>query len=160
LAVALQNARSFEQLVGEKRAEVKQKEEAEGRLEAYRRSPMGQAEAMARQLLARPEGALAELHRLAQLAGQQAEVAASLSHLPKLLANSRPNGHGLNGEEIEWLAGLAEGFHYLFASQQASELLPVGLRVLTGRLAQVTAVGGAGANVVGVADGSRNPGGL
>jgi putative methionine-R-sulfoxide reductase with GAF domain len=134
LAVALQNAQSFEQLVVDKLAEVKQKEEAEERLEVHRRSPLGQAELLAEQLMARPAEALAELHRLTQLAGQKAEMAASLSHLPKILANCRPNG--LAAEEIRMLSSLAEGYHYLFASQQAPELLPVGLRVLTSRLQQ------------------------
>jgi putative methionine-R-sulfoxide reductase with GAF domain len=136
LAVALLNAQSFEKLVAEKLAEAQQKEEAEKRLEVYRRSPVGQAEIFARQLLDQPENSLAALHELAQSAGQDSEAAALLSHLPRLLEGTQPNRLARDIKDAAMLAKLAEGVNFLFTSQNAPELLLVGLRTLTNQLEQ------------------------
>jgi putative methionine-R-sulfoxide reductase with GAF domain len=136
LAVALLNARSFEQLLAEKLAEARQKEEAEQQLAAHRRSPVGQAELLARRLTARPVDSLVELYQLAQSAGQDTEAAALLGHLPKLLDNNQTEE-----QELPDVARLAEGFHYLYSSQDTPELLLVGLRTLTKELERPSTAG-------------------
>lgn len=141
LAVALLNAQSFEQLVAEKLTEVKQKEEAEGQLEIYRRSPMGQAELFAQQLLTRPENSLVALHQLAQTAGHNLETAALLSHLPKLLDDTHHDVNEQTLHDVALLAKMAEGFNYLFAGQNAPELLLLGLRTLTKQLERPSIAG-------------------
>lgn len=134
LAVALLNAQSFEQLVTEKLAEARQKEEAEERLEAYRRSPVGQAERFAQQLLGQPETSLPALHQLTDMAGRNLEAAAMLGHLPKLLEETDHPVAELEHHDVALLANVAEGYNYLFTSQNSPKLLPIGLRTLTEQL--------------------------
>lgn len=107
-------------LVQEAQAEIKRREDAEERLEAYRNSPMGRAETMAHSLLEHPEHAFPRLHALAQEASRDANAANLLGNLPKVLDN-------LSAGPV---AGLAEGLNYLFTSQFTAELLPIGLRTL------------------------------
>jgi putative methionine-R-sulfoxide reductase with GAF domain/AAA+ ATPase superfamily predicted ATPase len=141
LAVAFLNAQSFEKLVAEKLAEAKQKEDAEKRLEAYQRSPVGQAELFAQKLLARPENSLIELHELVQTAGKNSDAAAVLSHLPRLMDETRPNAEKQELHDVGLLAKMAEGYHYLFSSQNAPELLLLGLRTLTKQLDRPSTAG-------------------
>lgn len=111
-------------LIQERDVEAQHREEAERRLEAHRNSPIGRAEAFAETLLARPEAALVELHRLAQAAGQDPNAASLIDHLPGVLDSL---GAGP-------ISKLAEGFNYLFTSQFEPEVLPVGLRTLIAQL--------------------------
>lgn len=136
LAIALLNAQSFEKLVAEKLIEAQQKEDAERRWEAYRRSPGGQAEQFAQDILSQPENSFAMLHQLAQTAGQNLDTAALLNHLPRLLEDTQPQPWKRDLTEIHFLAKIAEGFNFLIASQNAPELLLVGLRTLTRQLNQ------------------------
>ncbi|MDQ5853452.1 MAG: AAA family ATPase, partial [Chloroflexota bacterium] len=114
------------QLIEEQRAEAERREETERRLEEHRRSPTGRA-AAALAILARPEAALSELHRLTGGAGHDRDTSLLLGNLPTALAN-------LGAESI---AELAKGFNYLFTSQFAPELLPAGLRSINTQLEQV-----------------------
>jgi len=98
--------------------------EVERRLEAYRNSPMGRAEAAAKALLAQPETALIELQCLAQKAGRDASIASLMNSLPQVLGTL----------EAQPLARLAEGFNYILGSQLAPEMLPIGLRTLISQL--------------------------
>lgn len=108
------------QLIQEKQTEAARREETERRLESYRNSPAGRAEAFAQKLIDAPAAALAELHALTEKAGTDPETAAMLEPLPTALtAAGSPT-----------LAGLADGYRYLFAGQTSPELLPVGLREL------------------------------
>lgn len=116
--------------------ERKRQEEAERRLEAYRSSPLGRAETLARSLLRQPETALIELHRLAQTTAQDPDAASLVGHLPRVLED-------LGAES---LAGLAEGFNYILDSQSAPELLSVGLRILITQLEQPLAKSWLGAD--------------
>ncbi|MCB0166358.1 MAG: AAA family ATPase [Anaerolineae bacterium] len=109
--------------------ERKRQEAAERRLEAYRQSPLGRAEALAQTLLSQPETALSNLHALAQTAGHDTNAASLMGHLPTVLESL----------EAKPTADLAEGFNYFLSSQTASELLPVGLRTLTAQLEQPSA---------------------
>jgi hypothetical protein len=111
-------------LIQEKRDEARRREEVERRLEAYRNSPLGRAEAFAQELLFEPEGALVELHRLAQASGQDPNSASLIDNLPRVL----------DGMRAEPIARLAEGFNYLLTSRVEPEVLPVGLRTLIGEL--------------------------
>lgn len=115
-------------LIAEKQAEAQQKEAAERHLEAYRNSPLGRAEAMAQQLMERPDNAFIELHALAQTGGNDPEAASLLGNLQQVLAHrvNEPDKVDLS----LWLAGLAEGLNYLYTSQVSPELLTVGLRTL------------------------------
>ena len=115
-------------LIQERDVEAQRREEVERHLEAHRNSPIGRAEAFAETLLARPESALVELHRLAQAAGQDPNAASLIDHLPGVLDSL---GAGPISE-------LAEGFNYLFTSQFEPEVLPVGLRTLIAQLDQET----------------------
>jgi hypothetical protein len=117
------------QLIGERQAEAARIEEAERRLETYRNSPAGRAEAFASALIADPQHALSELHTLAQNAGPDPALAAMLEPLPA----------ALSAAGAPQMAGVADGYRYLFAGQSAPELLPVGLRTLTEALASLNA---------------------
>lgn len=118
------------QLIEEKEAEVRRREASERQLLAYRHSPAGRAEATAQALLSEPAVALIELHRLVQRAETDPETAALLEPLPA----------ALTAAAAPLLAGLAEGYRYLFSARQAPEVLSAGLRELTGHLAQPAAV--------------------
>jgi hypothetical protein len=98
--------------------------EVERRLETYRNSPMGRAEAAAKALLAQPETALIELQCLAQKAGQDAGVASLMNSLPQ----------ALDTLEARPLARIAEGLNYIVTSQLAPEMLTFGLRTLISQL--------------------------
>ncbi|GAB4580859.1 MAG: hypothetical protein Fur0022_36030 [Anaerolineales bacterium] len=135
LAVALLNAQYFEQLVAEKLTEARQKEQAEKQLEAYRNSPMGQAEIFAQQLLTQPENAFRMMHQLAQTASQNSESAALLNHLPRLLEDTQPAALKQDFNVLTFLAKTAEGYNFLASSQNAPELLLIGLRTLNRQLA-------------------------
>ncbi|HNB52363.1 MAG TPA: GAF domain-containing protein, partial [Anaerolineales bacterium] len=141
LAVALLNAQTFEQLVAEKLAEAQQKEEVEKQLEAYRRSPVGRAEAFAQQLDPLPENAFAMLHQLAQTAGQNPDSAVILNQLPRILEDTQPHTGQRTPSEGVFLARAAEGFNFLISSQNASELLPVGLRILSRQISSPSTPG-------------------
>ncbi len=108
------------QLIQEKQAEASRREETERQLEAYRNSPMGRAEALAQQLINQPETGLNEIHTLTQTAGQDPDTADLLEHLSRVI--------GYLGANL--LTGFADGYSFIFASQSAPELLPVGLRTL------------------------------
>lgn len=108
------------QLIMEKQNESRRREEAERYLEAHRNSPVGQAETMALTLMEKPADLLSELHGLAHKAGKDPETAILFSHLPKVLPESG--------------GSLAESFYYLFASRNAPELLPLGMRTLVNQL--------------------------
>lgn len=107
-------------LIRQQRAETARREAVENHLAAHRASPIGRAETLTEQLLLQPAIVFNELYELTQLAGQSPDTASLLGHLPKMLES-----HG-----APRLAGLAEGFNYLFTSQLAPEVLPVGLRTL------------------------------
>lgn len=108
--------------------EIGEKQAAEQRLAAYRRSPAGQAEVQAQQLLEQPQKAVAQMYWLAQQAGQDQAQAALLDNLAGVLSS----------QERPELAGLAEGFNDLVRSQKNPRLLLVGLQTLTGQLAKVS----------------------
>jgi hypothetical protein len=114
------------QLIEEKQAETRQRAEMERQLAEHWNSPMGRAEATAERILRHPEKALAELHRLAQEAGDHPESAALIANLPNALEHAQAGG----------LARLAEGYAYLLESQAAPEMLPVALRTIAGQLQQ------------------------
>lgn len=107
-------------LMEEKQAEALRREEAERSLEAHRNSPLGQAEARALTLRNQPNQALAELHSIAQAAGTDPQAASLLLNLPIALNNL--------GEIA--LAGLAQGYAYLYNSQFTPQLMEIGLRSL------------------------------
>jgi hypothetical protein len=117
------------QLIQEKQAEAQRIEEAERRLEGYRNSPTGRAEHFANSLISNSQPPLVELHRLTQTAGTDPATAAMLEPLPA----------ALTALHAPVLAGLADGYRYIFASQATPEVLPVGLRALTDHLAQLDA---------------------
>ena len=104
--------------------ERKRRLQAERRLEAYRSSPIGRAEALAQALQPRRTHALSELHRLTQGVGQDPAVDHLLGNLPQAFGNLREPD----------LAALAEGFNYVVVSRSAPELLAVGVRTLIGVL--------------------------
>jgi hypothetical protein len=111
------------QLIAEQRAEAQRREEQERQLAARRASPIGRAEAAAEELLADRPAAFVTLHRLANEAGQSAEAARLLEHLPRAIGL-------LDHPAAPALAGLADGLGYLVASRAQPELLPAGLRAL------------------------------
>jgi hypothetical protein len=76
------------------------------RARAYRRSPIGQAEAFLLRLTLEPESSLPELHRLVT---DEARVTALLPHLPGL---ARQAGN-------EMVAGLAEGYYLILTRPEA-----------------------------------------
>ncbi|MCB0192700.1 MAG: AAA family ATPase [Anaerolineae bacterium] len=98
--------------------------DVERRWEAHRTSPAGQAEVKAQALLARPEIVLIELHRLAQKAGQEPQVAGLLRHLP----------HALHRVGSTSIATLADGFNYIVTGQVTPKMVVVGLQILTKQL--------------------------
>lgn len=98
--------------------------EAERQLEAYRNSPLGQAERMAHKLLDQPETALIELHRLIQRAERDVQAASLIKNLPQVL----------NNLGVGSVARLAEGFSHLYDSQASPDRLMIGLRTLTSQL--------------------------
>lgn len=106
------------QLIQEREAEARRREEAERYLEAHRNSPVGRAEALAAEMLERPQTTLVEIHHLAQTVGRDVGAASLLANLPLAFDNFGKGPY----------AGLAEGFHYLVTSQASPEMLPVGLR--------------------------------
>jgi GAF domain-containing protein len=112
------------QVFQEKQQESQRRAEVERRLEAYRDSPAGRAEAFARKLLSAPETALVVLNDLALAAGQDLDAARVMENLHTALEN-------LGAQPV---ADLAEGYNYLLAGQFAPELVPVGLRALIVRL--------------------------
>jgi hypothetical protein len=103
---------------------VAQLVESERQLEAYRASPSGRAEVVARDFVAQPEMALFRLHDLTRRAGPEADAASLLSNLPQ----------ALNHLQAGPLARLAEGFNYLYAGQIKPEMLALGLHTLTDEL--------------------------
>ncbi len=111
-------------LMEEKQAEAQRREDAERSLEEHRNSPLGQAEARAQSLREHPRQAIVELHRQAQDAGADPDAAALLVNLPTTLHNLGQTA----------LAGLAEGYSYLYTSQTTPELMEVGLRSLISQL--------------------------
>lgn len=117
------------QLIQEKQAETQRIEEAERRLESYANSPAGRAERFANSLISNTQSSLTELHAITQTAGTDPATAAMLEPLSAALTS-------LNAST---LAGLADGYRYLFASQATPEVLPVGLRTLTDYLTQLDA---------------------
>lgn len=108
------------QLVAAQRADAERHEAEERAREAHRRSPLGRAETLATDLAARPANALPALHALTQRAGEDPETAAVLGPLPRVLEE--------RGQP--WLAQMAAGYAYLFASQETPELLGAGVRNL------------------------------
>ncbi|MBN2148049.1 MAG: hypothetical protein JW726_11700 [Anaerolineales bacterium] len=111
-------------LMEEKQAEALRREEAERSLEEHRNSPLGQAELRSQALREQPANALAELHHTSQEAGSNPLAASLLANLPTTLNNLGEAG----------LAGLAEGFNFMYLSQFTPELLEVGLRGIIAHL--------------------------
>jgi AAA domain-containing protein len=111
------------QLIAAQRAEAERREEQERQLEARRASPIGRAEAAAEALLHDQGAALLTLHQLANEAGQSAEAARLLEHLPRAIGL-------LDHPAAPRLTGLADGLSYLVFSREQPELLAAGLRTL------------------------------
>lgn len=107
-------------LIDEREHEVRRQEEVERKLEEYRHSPAGRAEAFGHELLAAPESALLRIHELAQAAGRDPAAASLVSNLPAAFNN-------LNAGP---LMALAKWANFTVNSQYTPELLPVGLRTL------------------------------
>ncbi len=129
LAIALQNAQSFEQLVQEKLDEAKQREVAQSQLAAYRNSPLGRADALAETLLEHPKQSLVSLYRLAQAVDSDQDTANLLANLPRAIGNrSTEQGHIATESIGSLIFRLAEGFNFLQTSQESPELLSVGFR--------------------------------
>ncbi|MFM8319626.1 MAG: AAA family ATPase, partial [Chloroflexota bacterium] len=105
-------------LIRDSRAETERRVEAESRLESYRSSPLGRAEALAERLTAQPQLALVEIHSLAQSAGKDPDCASLVGNLAQALQD-RDSG---------MLSALAEGFNYLYQSQFTPALVPIGLQ--------------------------------
>lgn len=127
------------QLVQEKQLEAQRRQEVEQRLEAYRNSPLGRAEATALALLNQPEAVLIELHRLAQAANQDPEAANLLANLSQALgqlaATESPAASAkFQAAQIQSIAALTDGINYILTSRFTPELLPVGLRTLIAQL--------------------------
>jgi hypothetical protein len=112
------------QLIEEKQIETRQRAEVERQLTEHWNSPMGRAEATAERLIARPEQALMEFHRLTQEARENPDSAALVANLPNAFESAKAGG----------LARLAEGFGYLLESHTSPEMLPVALRTITAQL--------------------------
>ena len=107
-------------LIQANQQETERRMEAEQHLEAHRSSPLGQAELLAQELAADPPAAPHFIHQLAQDAGKDHAKASMVNNLPQALRNI----------QAERLAGVAEGYDYLFQSQFTPQLLPIGLRSL------------------------------
>jgi hypothetical protein len=112
------------QLIDEKQNEIRQRMEAEKHLADHRNSPAGRAEAAAERILARPDRALLEFHRLVQESERDPDSAVIASNLPGALKSSGA------GE----LARLAEGYSYLLESRVSAEMLPGALRIILAAL--------------------------
>jgi hypothetical protein len=144
------------QLIQEKEAEAARREATERQLEAHRNSPIGRAEVLAEKILAQPETALGELHALTQKAGQDPDTADLLDPLPRVMANlttviassqsviaseakqSSPREREIASQTtlaMTAISHFADGYRYIFSSQLAPELLPLGLRTLIDHLA-------------------------
>ena len=91
------------------------------RTRAYRRSPVGQAEALLLRLTLEPEVLLLELHRLVT---DKSRVMALLPHLPGLARQA--------GDEM--VAGLAEGYYLILTHPDALRVAE-GLKTVAGALA-------------------------
>jgi len=91
------------------------------RTRAYRRSPVGQAEAFLLRLTLEPEVLLLELHRLVT---DKSRVMALLPHLPGLARQA--------GDEM--VAGLAEGYYLILTHPDALRVAE-GLKTVAGALA-------------------------
>jgi HAMP domain-containing protein len=143
LAIALQNAQTFETLIEEKLAEAQRKELAERQLETFRNSPMGRAEAFMQQQLDTPDQTFVALYQLAQTAVQDANAASLLSNLPQVsstLLADKENGHTqLQEQQLAGIRALAEGFNFVLTSHSNPELMRVGLRQILAELAQPAA---------------------
>jgi outer membrane protein assembly factor BamB len=92
------------------------------RARAYRRSPVGQAEAYLLRLTLEPEELLPELHRLVT---DEARAMTLLPHLPALARQA--------GDEM--IAGLTEGY-YLILTRPDALRVAEGLKTITGALAE------------------------
>jgi len=112
------------QLIDEKQTETRQRVEAEKQLANHWNSPLGRAEATADQILARPDRALREFHRLVQESEHDPEAAALAASLPSALKSSG----------ADELARLAEGYGYLLSGRASAEMLPVALGILVAAL--------------------------
>lgn len=115
-------------LIKESQEETTRRMEAEQRLEDYRNSPLGRAEALGQTILDQPETAIPQIHQLAQKAGKDPLSSSLIGNLPKVL-------HNFNAGP---LASLAEGYNYLYESQYTTELSPIGLRVLLSSLSTLS----------------------
>lgn len=105
------------QLIQDKQAEAKRREESEQQIEAYRQSPMGRAETFAQALLADPVPPARQFHMIVHQANLTPDL---FDPLPRAFES-------LHAPQ---LAGLAEGYRYLYLGQTAPELLALGLRQL------------------------------
>jgi hypothetical protein len=112
------------QLIEEKQTETRQRLEVEKQLADHWNSPLGRAEATADLILAHPERALLEIHRLAQESEHDPDSAALTADLPSALKSSGAEG----------LARLAEGYGYLLTGRASAEMLPVALQILVAAL--------------------------
>jgi hypothetical protein len=92
------------------------------RARAYRRSPVGQAEALLLRLTLEPEVLLPELHRLVS---DEAQAMTLLPHLPGLARQA--------GDEM--IAGLAEGY-YLILTRPEAPGVAEGVRTVVSALAE------------------------
>jgi HAMP domain-containing protein len=123
-ALALKNA----QLYSAAQQELSETEQAllveEERRQAYLTTPQGRAESMAENILKNPSQALVVFRDLTQKADQDAN-GSLLAELPGVMDQG---GHIL-------LARLAEGYHFIYRSNEEPELLTVGLRQLISGLA-------------------------
>jgi hypothetical protein len=129
LAIALQNAQSFEQLLQEKVEAARQRELAQDQLTAYQNSPMGQADLLAQKLLEDPKQTAVSLYMLSQEAERDQASAALLANLPRAISNRTSRLNNLEGSSTRNpIVQLAEGFNFLQNSQDNPELLSVGLR--------------------------------
>ncbi|MCP5095840.1 MAG: GAF domain-containing protein [Chloroflexi bacterium] len=138
LAIALQNAQTFENLIEEKLAEAQRKEQAERQLETFRQSPMGRAESFMSHQMAAPNHTFVALLRLAQTADQDSEAASLISNLPQVSTSILTNGSAAQQTEqthqLTNIAALAEGFNFILTSQNNPELMRVGLRHILSEL--------------------------
>jgi GAF domain-containing protein/HAMP domain-containing protein len=132
LAIALQNAQSFEQLVQDKLDEARQREIAQSELATYHNSPLGRANALAEILLVKSEQTLISLYKLAQTADSDQATANLLANLPRAISNrnSAPESKvPLAPEAVgNVIVRLAEGINFLQNSPESPELLSVGFR--------------------------------
>jgi hypothetical protein len=116
---------------------VTQSIEFERQLETHRTSPIGRAEAWVRDLLAHSDTAPKQLHRLAQAAGHDLQVASLLANAAQALDNvTQQRDMTVVEDDIRAIKALANGYHDLLRSQVTPELLTIGLRTLTIQLEQ------------------------